>query len=146
MKHLKIYPPRSCDFRVVSDKSEIKHEEVGLVLARGRTRKGVFASCLLLACGLVSVMGMTGCANAPTPAPIVGPDESSILIPEPTIVITTTPEPVPASQSTGPTSGLTPPAPRFTSSTEDFQALIDHECALSAGNDLVMILPYDRVD
>ena len=78
-------------------------------------------------------------------APMARPDDIATLTPKPTIAMTGTPESVPTSQPAVANPIFTPPqelsTPELTSPVEDFQALLDQECALSAGNDLVMILP-----
>ena len=97
-----------------------------------------FASCLFFTCVLVFAVLITGCADSPDPAPEARPDDSTA------IASTATPQSARTSQPVSPTPVLPPPEPSdpvLTSSVEDFQALLDQECALSAGSDLVMILP-----
>ena len=127
----------------------MKHQRVRLELARGPALNGVavfrIASCLLFTCALVFAMLLTGCNDDPVPASLTRPDNSATRTPKPTVSLTTTPESVQVSQPAGPTPVFSPlPEPatiKVTSSVEDFQTLLDQECALSAGNDLVMILP-----
>ena len=103
-----------------------------------------FASCFPFACALVFAVLITGCADSSDPALEARPDDSTTLTSTRAIASTATPQPVRTSQPVSPTPVLPPPEPSnpvLTSSVEDFQALLDQECALSAGNDLVIILP-----
>ena len=103
-----------------------------------------FAPCSLFACTLVFAVLITGCSDSPDPASLARPDEGTTLTSTQAIASTATPDSVRTSQPVSPTPVLPPPEPSnpvLTSSAEDFQALLGQECALSAGNDLVMILP-----
>ena len=103
-----------------------------------------FAPCLFFTCALVFAVLITGCADSPDPAPVAIPDEGTTLTSTRSIASTATPQSVRTSQPVSPTPVFPPPEPSnpvLTSSAEDFQALLDQECALSAGNNLVMILP-----
>ena len=126
----------------------MRYRRVGLGLAGGTACNGVAEArivlCLRFTCAMVFTMLITGCADEPLPAPIATSDNSATLTATPVIPSTATPESVPTSQPAVPTPVFPPSepsTPEFTSSMEDFRALLDQECGLSAGSDSVMVLP-----
>ena len=104
----------------------------------------MISPCLVFTSAVVFAILTIGCAYDAVPAPMARSDDGTTLTPEPTSPLTATPESVATSQPTVPRPDLATPAmntPALASADEDFQALLDQECALSAGNDAVMILP-----